>query len=79
MHGSLLLSECLSMYNLEDYRVVGVPDSAYIIPNFINEQEEKTLFNHIEKSPKLKWVHLSNRRLQNWGGNPSPKVRSSSN
>jgi alkylated DNA repair protein alkB family protein 6 len=62
------------MVNLNDHKVVGVPDSAYYIPDFVSEQEEQNILNQITKAPKPKWVQLSNRRLQNWGGIPLPKV-----
>ena len=62
------------MINLNSYRISELPDTAYYIPSFINEQEEQIIFNQVYKAPKLKWIQLSNRRLQNWGGNPMPSV-----
>ncbi|GAB6029283.1 Alpha-ketoglutarate-dependent dioxygenase alkB 6 [Chamberlinius hualienensis] len=61
------------MENTEQYRIKGVPDLAYYIPNFVSEAEEKMLLKEIYSVPKPKWKQLSNRRLQNWGGLPHPK------
>ena len=38
------------------------------MPEFINEVEEEYLINKVNDSSRIKWVYLSNRRLQNWGG-----------
>ncbi|XP_015791974.1 alpha-ketoglutarate-dependent dioxygenase alkB homolog 6 [Tetranychus urticae] len=58
--------------DFEQYKVssstLTIPDSIYYIPNFITEDEEEILTNKINDSSKIKWVGLSNRRLQNWGG-----------
>ncbi|KAI3378359.1 hypothetical protein SNEBB_004611 [Seison nebaliae] len=43
-------------------------ETAYYIPDFITREEEDYLLRNIENTPKTKWVQLSNRRLQNWGG-----------
>ncbi|KAK6181298.1 hypothetical protein SNE40_009181 [Patella caerulea] len=59
--------------NLLKYKVLEIPDTILYIPNFISEQEEKDLLDHVYSAPKPKWTHLSNRRLQNWGGLPHPK------
>ncbi|XP_790566.4 alpha-ketoglutarate-dependent dioxygenase alkB homolog 6 [Strongylocentrotus purpuratus] len=59
--------------SLEKYRVKNAPDVAYYIPDFVTEQEGKYLLNQVYAAPKPKWTHLSNRRLQNWGGLPHPK------
>jgi len=53
--------------------VPGAPPSAFYFRNFISEDEEEMLLQHVYSSPKPKWVRLSNRRLQNWGGLPHPK------
>ncbi|KAF9417543.1 hypothetical protein HW555_005373 [Spodoptera exigua] len=57
-------------YNIEDYRVITAPETAYYISEFISEAEEKAILSNIYASPKPKWTQLSNRRLQNWGGIP---------
>ena len=62
------------MVDLNNYQVVGVPNTAYYIPNFVTEQQEEIILNQVNKAPKSKWVQLSNRRLQNWGGTPLPMV-----
>lgn len=58
----------------EDFGVVSdfLP-KLYYLPEFITEAEEKLLLHNIYSAPKPKWVVLSGRRLQNWGGLPHPK------
>ena len=63
------------MVELKDYQLADVPNAAYYIPNFVTEHEEEIILNQVNKAPKSKWVQLSNRRLQNWGGTPLPMVR----
>lgn len=58
---------------LSNFRVTAVPETVYYIPNFITEDEERYLFDKVYDAPKPKWVQLSHRRLQNWGGIPHPK------
>lgn len=50
-----------------------LPDNVFYIPDFITEAEEKLLYDKVYSAPKPKWVQLSHRRLQNWGGLPHPK------
>ncbi|KAF9321642.1 Alpha-ketoglutarate-dependent dioxygenase alkB 6 [Podila horticola] len=54
--------------SISDGKVPGAPDSIYYLPDFISVEEEQTLINKVLTAPKPKWVHLKNRRLQNWGG-----------
>lgn len=35
--------------------------------------EEQYLVESVQRAPKPKWTHLSNRSLQNWGGLPHAK------
>ena len=58
------------MIDLKDYKVKGVPDACYYVPNFVTVEEEQAILYHVNNAPKSKWVQLSNRRLQNWGGTP---------
>uniref|UniRef100_A0A2A4JNU8 Fe2OG dioxygenase domain-containing protein n=1 Tax=Heliothis virescens TaxID=7102 RepID=A0A2A4JNU8_HELVI len=57
-------------FNLEDYKVITAPETAYYISEFISPEEEKGILTNIYAAPKPKWTQLSNRRLQNWGGIP---------
>ena len=62
------------MIDISEFRLTTVPSTAYYIPNFIDEHEEQAIIKEVNRAPKSKWVKLSNRRLQNWGGNPLPSV-----
>ena len=62
------------MIDLKDYQIEGIPNTCYYVPNFVTVEEEQAILLHVNKAPKSKWVQLSNRRLQNWGGIPSKGV-----
>ncbi|KAF9124584.1 Alpha-ketoglutarate-dependent dioxygenase alkB 6 [Mortierella sp. 14UC] len=49
-------------------KLTNAPASIYYLPDFITPAEEQTLIDKVLTAPKPKWVHLKNRRLQNWGG-----------
>ncbi|KAG0043198.1 Alpha-ketoglutarate-dependent dioxygenase alkB 6 [Gryganskiella cystojenkinii] len=49
-------------------RLLNAPANIFYIPDFITPEEEHTLIAKVLAAPKPKWVHLKNRRLQNWGG-----------
>lgn len=53
--------------------VLQTPPTLYYLPNFITTEEESYLIKQVYDAPKPKWMQLSNRRLQNWGGLPHPK------
>ncbi|TGZ64718.1 hypothetical protein CRM22_006236 [Opisthorchis felineus] len=59
--------------DLSQYTVANFPSRLYYIPDFLSETEEQDLCDFIYASPIPKWVTLSGRRLQNWGGIPHPK------
>lgn len=48
---------------LENYRIQGLPSSAFYISEFISDLEEQAL---LDKIPKPRWKQLSKRRLQTW-------------
>lgn len=58
---------------LEPFRITQAPPTVYYFPNFITESEETLLLQQVYSAPKPKWVHLSGRKLQNWGGLPHPR------
>jgi alkylated DNA repair protein alkB homolog 6 len=67
---------------LEDYKIRGIPSSAFYISEFISEAEQQALLDKvrmqsllvrvradlkkIEQAPKPRWKQLSKRRLQTW-------------
>ncbi|XP_069500412.1 alpha-ketoglutarate-dependent dioxygenase alkB homolog 6 [Ambystoma mexicanum] len=61
------------LHALETFRVIQTPPTVYYFPNFITESEEASLLQQVYSAPKPKWVHLSGRKLQNWGGLPHPR------
>merc|ERR1712226_4537 len=61
------------MMSLEDCLVEECPSTVYYMRNFITEEQEQELVRNINGAPQPKWVQLSNRRLQNWGGIPHAK------
>ena len=70
----ILILVWYAMIDISEFRLTNVPSTAYYIPNFIDEHEEQAIIKEVNRAPKSKWVKLSNRRLQNWGGNPLPSV-----
>lgn len=51
---------------LHEAKIVGVPSSAYYIPNFITEDEEAALLHKVVTAPRPRWKQLTHRRLQAW-------------
>jgi alkylated DNA repair protein alkB family protein 6 len=49
-----------------------LPPSAFYIPDFISEEEERVILNKIANAPKPRWKQLTHRRLQTW---PSDLVK----
>jgi alkylated DNA repair protein alkB family protein 6 len=52
--------------SLEEARIQILPSSAYYIPNFISEEDEKVILDKIASAPKPRWKQLTHRRLQTW-------------
>ncbi|XP_051525227.1 alpha-ketoglutarate-dependent dioxygenase alkB homolog 6 isoform X2 [Myxocyprinus asiaticus] len=70
---TMMANPCNIAVDLEKCIVKEAPPTVYYIPNFITETEEEYLLQQVYRAPKTKWTQLSGRRLQNWGGLPSPK------
>jgi alkylated DNA repair protein alkB family protein 6 len=58
--------------SLEQVKVQNLPSSAFYIPNFIGEDEERVILDRIANAPKPRWKQLTHRRLQTW---PSDLVK----
>lgn len=65
----------MTLNNLELFQIPNFPNDGYYLPNYISESEEKLYLSKVYSAPKSAWKTLSNRRLQNWGGEPHPKVQ----
>lgn len=48
---------------LAHFRILGLPEAGYYIPNFISESEEDYIAREISKLSEKKWTVLSRRRL----------------
>ena len=62
------------MEQMSDFRIEALPETLHCIPDFVSENEEQLILKKVYEAPKIKWTHLLNRRLQNWGGLPQEKV-----
>jgi len=60
--------------DLKSFKVNELPNEAFLIPNYVEEEYEELILDRIARTPSTRWTQLSNRRLQNWGGVPHPKV-----
>jgi len=58
--------------SLEQARVQSLPSSAFYIPDFISEEEQRVILDKIANAPKPRWKQLTHRRLQTW---PSDLVK----
>ncbi len=61
------------MENLKAFRLRDIPGTAFYIPNFLTAERETYLLGQIDRTPKVRWTQLKNRRLMNLGGVPHPK------
>ncbi|KAL6356166.1 hypothetical protein LRP88_09757 [Fusarium phalaenopsidis] len=52
--------------SLDHARITTLPQTAYYIPDFISEEEERMILDKISIAPKLRWKQLTKRRLQTW-------------
>lgn len=58
--------------SLGQAKVPCLPSSAFYIPDFISEDEERVILDKIANAPKPRWKQLTHRRLQTW---PSDLVK----
>ncbi|KAI8721008.1 hypothetical protein NCS52_00547100 [Fusarium sp. LHS14.1] len=52
--------------SLDHARITTLPQTAYYIPDFISEEEERMILDKISSAPKPRWKQLTKRRLQTW-------------
>ncbi|EHK16663.1 uncharacterized protein TRIVIDRAFT_195562 [Trichoderma virens Gv29-8] len=52
--------------SLEAARIPSLPSTAYYVPNFISEEEERLILDKIAAAPRPRWKQLTHRRLQTW-------------
>ncbi|RSL71265.1 hypothetical protein CEP51_012081 [Fusarium floridanum] len=52
--------------SLDHARITSLPQTAYYIPDFISEEEERMILDKISSAPKPRWKQLTKRRLQTW-------------
>ncbi|KAL6791832.1 hypothetical protein J3E68DRAFT_442561 [Trichoderma sp. SZMC 28012] len=52
--------------SLEAARITSLPSTAYYLPNFISEEEERLILDRIAAAPRPRWKQLTHRRLQTW-------------
>ncbi|KAH0499008.1 hypothetical protein TgHK011_006229 [Trichoderma gracile] len=52
--------------SLEAARIAALPSTAYYLPNFISEEEERLILDKIAAAPRPRWKQLTHRRLQTW-------------
>ncbi|KAL7909605.1 hypothetical protein GGI35DRAFT_479862 [Trichoderma velutinum] len=52
--------------SLEAARITSLPSTAYYLPNFISEEEERLILDKIAAAPRPRWKQLTHRRLQTW-------------
>ena len=46
---------------MEKFKVEKLPETIFLIPNFVTEEEEELLVKKIYEAPKVKWTNLLNR------------------
>ncbi|KAL7789909.1 hypothetical protein V8C37DRAFT_403730 [Trichoderma ceciliae] len=52
--------------SLEAARITSLPPTAYYLPDFISEEEERLILDKIAAAPRPRWKQLTHRRLQTW-------------
>ncbi|KAL1882017.1 hypothetical protein VTK73DRAFT_2999 [Phialemonium thermophilum] len=52
--------------SLESCTITSLPPTAYYVPDFITEEEERVILDKIAHAPKPRWKQLTHRRLQTW-------------
>lgn len=54
-------------------RASAAPPTCIYVPDFISAIDERRMLDLAAAAPACKWTTLSARRLQNWGGTPTPQ------
>ncbi|KAM0454612.1 hypothetical protein ACHAO4_004419 [Trichoderma viride] len=52
--------------SLDAAKITSLPATAYYLPNFISEEEERMILDKIATAPRPRWKQLTHRRLQTW-------------
>ncbi|KAH6610719.1 hypothetical protein Trco_000739 [Trichoderma cornu-damae] len=52
--------------SLDAAKIASLPPTAYYLPSFISEDEERLILDKIAAAPRPRWKQLTHRRLQTW-------------
>jgi alkylated DNA repair dioxygenase AlkB len=56
------------------HKVRNGPNAVHVLPEFIEQHEERDIVQAIISAPQNKWQKLRHRRLQMWGGSPDEGI-----
>ena len=51
----------IAAVKMEKFKVEKLPETVFLIPNFVTEEDEELLVKKIYEAPKVKWTNLLNR------------------